>query len=113
MKTKITQKALKENYSNIICVGYAALQHLLTFEKPRYYTAGITGWKADVYELENFPETIIVTGYQPFGTCRPSYNLVSAYDNRAKEVLTTTTNYDKQKKAIETLIICFVMEAGK
>ena len=110
MKTKITKKAVREKYPKIISVGYAVLQHLLTFEKPKFYTCGYEGWYADVYEMENFPGVAIVTGYQPFGNFKPSYNLLYEYDQKAVEVLTSTTNYDKQKKAIDTLITCFVME---
>ena len=112
MKTKITRKAIRERYPKIICVGYALLQHLLTFENPKYYTCGYEGWHSDVYELENFPGTVIVTGSQPFGNIKPSYNMAYGYDRKAAEVLHSTTNYEKQKKAIDTLIMCFVMEAG-
>ena len=100
MKTKITKKAVREGYPKIICVGYAVLQHLLTFEKPKYYTCGYEGWHSDVYEMENFPGTVIVTGYQSFGNIKPSYNMAIGYDQKAKEILTSTTNYEKQKKSL-------------
>ena len=50
MKFKTTQKAIKANYTNIICVGYCDLQHLLTYKTPIAYTVRREGWGADIYE---------------------------------------------------------------
>lgn len=82
MKTKITKKAVREKFPKIICVSYAALQHLLALEDPKYYTCGYEGWHSDVYTLEKYPGIAIVTGYQPFGNVNPSYTVLAGYDKK-------------------------------
>lgn len=105
MKTKITQKAIKKAFDNIIQIGYCQAPHLLARLEPNFYTAGLYGWRADVYIVDN--KTAIVTGYNTFGNINPSHELIEKYDRLAAKELMTT----------EELITCFVVkslqEAGK
>lgn len=83
MKYEATKKAILSNYSNVIKVGYCHLQTLLKFHSPTAYTASKTyGWQADVYEIT--PDTVIVTGYAPFGNIVPDYELIKEYENEAE-----------------------------
>lgn len=72
-------------YPNVIKVGYCSLQTLLKFRSPNAYTASKTyGWRADIYEIT--PNTVIVTGYAPFGNIVPDYETVKKYEEKAKEL---------------------------
>lgn len=101
MKTKITQKAIKKAFDNIIQIGYCQAPHLLARLEPNFYTAGVYGWRADVYIVDN--KTAIVTGYNTFGTINPSRELIEKYDRLAAKELMTT----------EELITCFVVKARR
>lgn len=85
MKYETTKKAILSNYPNVIKVGYCALETLLNFRSPNAYTASRTyGWRADIYEIT--PNTVIVTGYAPFGNIVPDYETVKKYEEKAKEL---------------------------
>lgn len=85
MKYETTKKAILSNYPNVIKVGYCSLQTLLKFHSPSAYTASKTyGWRADVYEIT--PDTVIVTGYAPFGNIVPDYEIIKEYEEKAKEL---------------------------
>lgn len=105
MKTKTTKKAIMQSFENVIQIGYCQAPNLLANLEPNFYTAGIYGWRADVYIVDN--KTAIVTGYNPFGNINPSRELIEKYDRLAAKGLMTT----------EELITCFVakslQEAGK
>jgi hypothetical protein len=81
MKARVTAKQVRESYANIIQIGYCAAWYLLG-RNPHYYTAGIYGWNADVFHIDQ--STAIVTGYRPFGNIRPSYELVRKYEQEAE-----------------------------
>ena len=85
MKYATTKKAILSNYPNVIKVGYCSLQTLLEFHCPSAYTASKTyGWRADIYEIT--PNTVIVTGYAPFGNIVPDYEIVKKYEEKAQEL---------------------------
>lgn len=108
MKTRITQKAVRERTTNIICVGYCALQLLLRYEQPTWYTTRTEGWAADVY---TFGSTAIATGYAPFGNIRPSYELVQLYEQKASTIDESLSDYNQRKAALHDLIYDFIEEA--
>lgn len=85
MKMQLTKKQVRHDYPNIICIPYCGLQNLLDRMSPIGYTCGIYGWYSDVYSVSH--DTVIVTGYQPFGNIHPPMELLEAYENKAKEVL--------------------------
>lgn len=85
MKYATTKKTTMDYYPNVIKVGYCGLQTLLKFRSPDAYTASKTyGWRADVYEITF--DTVIVTGYAPFGNIVPGYETVKKYEEKAKEL---------------------------
>lgn len=110
MKFKTTQKAIKANYTNVICVGYCDLQHLLTYENPIAYTVRREGWGADIYKVNS--NTVIVTGYAPFGNVRPAYDVVRRYDNTAKHILYAHCDweYEELKHCFGEMIQDFILE---
>lgn len=63
MKAKVTSKEVKMS-GRPIAFGYCAIQSILWDDKPQFYTVGIYGWNADIYDFGSFQ---IVTGYRPFG----------------------------------------------
>lgn len=90
MKFRTTKKAIMNGYDTVICIGYCDLQHLLNYKSPVAYTARREGWGADIYD---FGDTAIVTGYAPFGTVRPDYSMVRAYEDKAKHILYSRCDY--------------------
>lgn len=110
MKVRTTQKAVKQNFDKVVCVGYCNLQHLLHYESPYFYTARVEGWAADVYNLGG--GVAIVTGYAPFGNIKPSYAICDEYDRKAKAVLHDDfLSYEEREKQIEDLLKEFVEKA--
>ena len=80
MKARVTAKQVRNSYAHIIQIGYCDAWHLLG-RNPHYYTAGIYGWSADVFHIDQ--TTAIVTGYRTFGNIRPPYELVRKYEQEA------------------------------
>lgn len=112
MKFKTTQKAIKNAYTNIICVGYCELQNLLAYQKELAYTTRREGWAADIYEISN--NTVIVTGYSTFGNINPEYELLLKYDKKAEKI---RRNYDieleERKQQVNNLLNEFIKEVFK
>ena len=117
MKYATTKKAILSNYPNVIKVGYCSLQTLLKFHSPSAYTASKTyGWRADVYEIT--PDTVIVTGYGPFGNIVPDYETIKKYEEKAQKESSLAWNrressnqaYSDEVKAMDALLHEFIQE---
>lgn len=106
MTYKTTMKAVKAAYGNRIEIGYADLQNLLQCISPAAYTSGAYGWNADIYEIDG--NTAIVTGYRPSGNIKPDYDIIRTYNDRAKEIQKSTTNYSDMKEKLANLITEFI-----
>ena len=108
LKVQVTKKQIVDNYKNVISVGYCDLQYLLRFKDARFYTAGVYGWNADIYEI-NY-NTAIVTGYRPFGNIKVDYGILKGFESRASHILNLSglLTYDEQKKAINDLLNEFI-----
>lgn len=108
MKFRTTKKAIMNGYSNVICVGYCALQHLLNCENEIAYTTRAEGWGADIYQFGN---TAIVTGYAPFGNIRPPYEVSKRYDDAAQEIsLNYNLSWQERKMKLAALIEQYIKE---
>lgn len=92
-KFKITNKELKEDGYNVFKASYCTLQHLLWFESPVAYTAGVYGWNSDVYIFPGY--FTIVTGYRPIGK---EAILCKEYDNAARVILEHSNLTQEEKK---------------
>ena len=110
MKFKTTKKAINEVYRNIICVGYADLQDLLTHIEPMAYTCGVYGWNADIYIING---VAIVTGYRPFGNIKADYDICEKYESEANQIIKSVYNYEERKTALDDLISKFIEEVAK
>ena len=94
MKTQTTKKAIMNAYRNIIRVGYCDMQDALKWREPNYYTAGVYGWNSDVYVIDY--DTVIVTGYRPFGNVELPREVIDMLNKCAKSI-TRYLNYDLAK----------------
>lgn len=103
MKTRMTKKFVKQFCGTIIEIGYCGAWHLLQGIEPDWYTCGVYGWNADVYYLGD--HTAIVTGYRPFGTVHPKYDVVKAFEQRAEEICNQYNfgDYAEKRKKLEEL----------
>ena len=110
MKYKTTKKAVMNGYYKVISVSYCSLQHLLHYEREIAYTTRAEGWGADVYQ---FGSTAIATGYAPFGTIRPSYELNKKYDDAAREIVNdwSKTAYEDKRAKLREMIDEYLKEA--
>lgn len=84
MKTQTTKRAIMNSFKTVISVGYCDLQSALTWREPNFYTKGIYGWNADVYVIDD--ETVIVTGYRPFGNMKLPRNVIDTLNACAENV---------------------------
>lgn len=94
MKTQTTKKAIMSAFENVIKVGYCDLQDALKWREPNFYTAGVYGWNADVYVIDD--DTVIVTGYRPFGNMKLSREVIDTL-NKCAESITHYFDYDMAK----------------
>lgn len=94
MKTQTTKKAIMNAYRNVIKVGYCDLQDALKWREPNFYTAGVYGWNSDVYVIDY--DTVIVTGYRPFGNVELPRNVIDTL-NKCAESITRYLDYDTAK----------------
>ena len=100
MKFKVTNKQVKEQFTNIKSTGYCGLVHLLTGVEPIAYTCGIYGWNYDIYTVHGLT---ICTGYRNM----PGEKLqqVSEYEQKAREIMNNyDISYDERKRKINELL---------
>ena len=114
MKVKVTKKEIRENYNNIITIGYCNAQFMLRHLAPDYYSAGTCGWSCDYYKINN--NTIISTGYSPIKGIE-NYNIVKKYEKKAEKI-NHNNNYNWntiQKKLAKNLnnFIKEILESGE
>ncbi len=108
MKYKVTMKSVKDRFAYVISVQYCALQTMLELCSPQEYTCGNDGWHADIYHFGN---TAIVTGYQPFGNCKPQYEVVHKYEEEAERIRRKNGyDYIRNKNDLDDLIHRFISE---
>ena len=113
MKFRTTRKAIKENYTNIIKVGYCNLEELLKCKLPIAYTTRREGWACDIYEIS--PNTVISTGYAPFGNIEPDYDVCEKFNEEAMNILCAPQYkpYEEKKQELENLLQKFRKEVIK
>ena len=111
MKFKTTKKAIRNNYTNIIKIGYDNLQHLLNYEKPIAYIARIEGWACDIYEINE--NTVISTGYDAFGNIAPDYKIIREYDQKALQILCENESSETIQRKLTELLKSFAKEVVK
>lgn len=110
LKLKVRKKDIVDSYKNIICVGYCDLCTVLRNKDARFYTSGVYGWNADIYEIDY--NTCIVTGYRPFGNIFASYSgICNKYEQKAREITQDrTSTYEQQCEKLDILLNEFIQE---
>ena len=101
MKTKVTKKQIMSNFSEIMEVNYCVIQRLLDHFSPQYYTCGIYGWNSDIYVIDDM---VIVTGYNPFGTFRPSYKELERVNKAHEKIYAKNLSFDKKCDQVKKLL---------
>lgn len=104
MKMRISEKELRKNFKNVYSVGYCELKMLGHLEAD-YYTAGVYGWNADVYKIDN--NTLLVAGYRTFGKQVPK-EVVNIYNKMFEELKEKYRYYKDFKKKLNILLDCFI-----
>ena len=110
MKKKTTQKEIKRLFKNVIRVGYCEVDALLKFEGVQWYNYGTNGWNCDITMIDL--DTVIVSGYRPFGNIKPDYDVVRKYNDKAKEILKSNSNSEIAREKISKLVKKFVEEVA-
>ena len=108
-KIKVNKKDILNSYKNVICVGYCNAQYLLSGKNKKFYTCGVYGWNADIYEIDY--KTCIVTGYRPFGNIDSNYKILQKYEDKARKIiLDYSIDYEKRIKKVNKLLDRYVGE---
>lgn len=111
MKFQTSKKAIKQNFSTVISIGYCSAKYLLYFKSAFAYSAGIYGWACDYYEISN--NTCISTGYSPVGDIDPDYELIRVYDNLAHNIIYSHLTMEQKREQVNTLLNEFIQKALK
>ena len=85
MKIKATRKMIKNNYTNIIEIGYCDLQHLFFYDTSKYYNCGVYGCNWNGYELNE--NTCIITGYRNTLGISVDMEYIRKIDDKAREIV--------------------------
>lgn len=99
LKLKATEKEIKKGYKKILSIGYCQAQNLLQYEEAKAYTAGVYGWKSDVYDIDG---VAISTGYAPIGQ-RVNYDIVKKYEAEA-EAVDYRKPYEQRREEVRALL---------
>ena len=97
MKKQTTKKAIMNAYRNVIKVGYCDMQDALKWREPNFYTAGVYGWNSDVYVIDC--DTVIVTGYRPFGNIELSRSVIDGL-NYCADCARSRSDYNTLQKVL-------------
>ena len=81
MKLRTTKKQIKRQAHKLYSVRYCGIQHLLRYESPFAYSAGVYGWSCDYYNVDG---VILSTGYSPIGEI-VNYDIFKEYDDASRQ----------------------------
>lgn len=99
MKIKVTKKSIMETYPYVIKIGYCNAYNLLKGHTARMYTAGVYGWNSDIYIMDE--DTVVVTGYRPFGNISVDYNWLTEQEAQASKLWQENRNKPYEWQAAE------------
>ena len=106
-KYKTSMKAIKENNSKVINIGYCAAQNLLRFNESTAYSSGTYGWNCNFHQIDK--NTVIATGYRVGKLV--NYTIVEKYDNLAAEIISNKNiSWDDKKSQVNELLEKFIKE---
>ena len=102
MKTQTTKKAIIGAFENVIKVGYCDMQDALKWRQPNFYTVGVYGWNSDVYVIDY--DTVIVTGYRPFGNIELPRSIIDAL-NYCADCARAHSDYNTLQKVLANNLV--------
>lgn len=108
MKSKVTKKAVKDNYNRIIGIGYCNAQHLLNYQQPFAYSSGQNGWSCDYFDIDGI---CISTGYSRLNNQNTAYEYetLDKYEKQAQTIRNDyTITFEERKELINALLMEFV-----
>ena len=73
------------------------MQYALKCLEPNFYTAGVYGWNSDVYVIGY--DTVIVTGYRPFGNTELPRSVIDAL-NYCADCARSLPDYNTLQKVL-------------
>lgn len=84
IKLKVSKKEIRNSFQNVLYCRYCELADLLSYRNANYYNANCYGWRNDIYLINN--NTVIVTGYEPFGNIKIPKDIAKKYNNIAHRI---------------------------
>ena len=84
IKLKVSKREIRNNFKNVLYCGYCELADLLSYKNANYYNANNYGWRNDIYLIDN--NTVIVTGYEPFGNIEIPRDISKKYNDIAYRI---------------------------
>lgn len=108
MKLKTTKTQIKNNFTNIISIGYCDIQYLTYYKSPFAYSSGACGWSCDYYDIDNI---CLSTGYNPIGK-NVSYELIRKYELKAQKIINDfNIKHDIKVKKVNKLLSEFIIKS--
>lgn len=112
MKFKTTKRAMRNGYHRIVSIGYCGAQHLLNYESPIAYNAGVYGWACDYYDIDG---VLISTGYSPLAekNMKRDYSIVRRYDKDAEKIIhdhDSGMTWEEKRGKVRGLLKAFIAE---
>ena len=101
MKIKVSKKEIKNNFNNIITIGYCNAWYLLAYKDADFYSCGVYGWSCDYYKIDY--NTIISTGYAPIDGIR-EYEFTRKMNEKARKIYNSDIPYENKKRKINNLL---------
>lgn len=103
IKLKVNKRDIRNNFKNVLYCGYCELCDLLSYVDASYYNANSYGWRNDIYLINT--NTVIVTGYEPFGNIEIPIDIAKKYNDIAKKIkIDEKLDFEAQKEKIDNLI---------
>lgn len=104
-KIKVTAKAIRNDGTKHICLGYCEAAHLFRSFDPLFYTCGVYGWNFDAYRFYHNNEVYtICTGYRGMIGNRPAVP-VTEYEAAARAIWEDySRSYEEKTAAAYSLL---------
>ena len=107
MKCRVTAREVRNNYRNIVSIGYCQAQYLLRYETPFAYSAGVYGWNCDYYDIDGM---CISTGYRPIGKT-VDYTALREAEKYAKSHNEDFEDYAEREQFTGNVLRAFIKRA--
>lgn len=112
IKLKVSKRDIKNNFRNVLYCSYCELADLLSYKDANYNNANSYGWRNDIYLINN--NTVIVTGYEPFGNIEIKTSVCKKYNEEAKKILNNRNfSFEAKKDELQNLIDKMIKEIIK